>query len=56
MINYVRWILSAALLFVVWRHAHWSVAASLTLLALSVELQAVLWRTVAGKAGKFDTR
>lgn len=33
-----RWALSVALLFVVWHHAHWSVALMLTLLGISDEL------------------
>lgn len=34
----LRWILTAALLWVVWHHSHWSVALSMTLLAASNEM------------------
>lgn len=54
--KYIRWVLVIALLVIVWRHAHWSVALCLSLLALSVETQALLWRNVANKAGRLDTR
>ena len=33
-----RWILSAGLLWIVWHHAHWSVALSLTLIFFALEL------------------
>lgn len=55
-VRYVRYLLGVALLIVVWFHAHWSVALSLSLLALSVEGQVILWQTLAGKAGRRDTR
>lgn len=35
----VRWGLTAVLLFQVWTHSHWSVALSLTLLAILVEIK-----------------
>lgn len=35
----VRWILSAGMLFIVWHHAHWSVALMLTLLVIKVEIE-----------------
>lgn len=54
--KYVRWALTIALLVIVWRHAHWSVALSLCLLTLATEGQTELWRTLAGKAGRRDTR
>jgi hypothetical protein len=41
--KYLRWFLSVALLIVVWFHAHWSVALSLSLLAFTVEAQTQLW-------------
>lgn len=34
----IRWLLSVVLLVVVWRHAHWSVAAELTGLSIANEL------------------
>jgi len=55
-VTYVRRLLTVALLVVVWFHAHWSVALCLCLLALATEGQAELWRTLAGKAGRRDTR
>jgi hypothetical protein len=50
--KYVRWALTFALLVVVWFHAHWSVASSLTLMAIAVELLVLVIR----KAGRLDTR
>jgi hypothetical protein len=41
MINLVRWILIGTLLWVVWHHAHWSVALTLTGLAISNEFTAM---------------
>ena len=38
MTTIVRFALTAALLVVVWRHAHWSVALSITLLTVAVEV------------------
>lgn len=46
--RYARWTLSLILLIVVWFHAHWSVALVLSLLAISVEAQATLWRKLVG--------
>lgn len=34
----VRIALTIFLMFIVWSHAHWSVALSLTLMAISIEL------------------
>lgn len=42
MIRVIRWALTAWLLFFVWMHSHWSVAASLTLLFLAQELDSVV--------------
>lgn len=49
--NAVRWVLTAALLLIVWCHAHWSVASALTFLTLTAEVNSHLWRAVADKAG-----
>jgi Flp pilus assembly protein TadB len=38
----VRWSLGAGLLWIVWHHAHWSVALSLTLIFFALELRAVV--------------
>ena len=35
----IRYVITIALLAVVWRHAHWSVALALTLIAIAQELQ-----------------
>lgn len=45
--KYLRWILTVALLVVVYQHAHWSVTLCLALTAMSCEAQAMLWRTIA---------
>jgi len=45
----VRLLLTAWLLFVVWHHAHWSVAACLTLFAVSTELNEYLVKVLMGK-------
>jgi hypothetical protein len=36
----VRCMLTSLLLIEVWRHSHWSVAASLTLVFISIEVEA----------------
>lgn len=49
----IRLILTVALMVVVWFHAHWSVALSLTLMSIAIEIG------VLGKnpqAGRWDTR
>jgi general stress protein CsbA len=42
--NWIRIILTIALLFPVWNNSHWSVALSITLLVISVELSSFLIR------------
>lgn len=43
--NYIvlsaRWLLTIALLVVVWVHAHWSVALSITLLSINAEAASI---------------
>lgn len=51
--TWVRRALTVALLVAVWRHAHWSVAVALTLLAADHEATVyhlcALWRGLAGR-------
>ena len=41
-ITIIRWILTSALMLVVWFNSHWSVALSLTLISISVEMVKVV--------------
>jgi len=50
--KYLRWLLSIALLIVVWLHAHWSVALSLSLIFIYIELTVALHNP---RAGRWDT-
>ena len=46
-IAFVRWLLTAFLLYVIWHHSHWSVALLLTLLCIGNELVAVTVTAIA---------
>lgn len=43
-----RWILTILLLWQVWTHSHWSVALSLTLVFITVELETERWKIIIG--------
>jgi hypothetical protein len=46
-ITLTRWAAIAVLLWVVWHHAHWSVALTVSLLVIATEAQSSLWRRLA---------
>lgn len=54
--SWLRLALTAALLAEVWRHAHWSVALSLTLFAAYVEADSWATRRVSEDVGKLSGR
>lgn len=50
----IRLVLTVVLLVVVWRHAHWSVALCLTLLAIFSELMTWLFIDIAQALKKME--
>lgn len=46
-----RWLLSIVLIVIVWFHAHWSVALSITLLCVANEFDAIAIRVLQKKVG-----